>query len=168
MKYIEGHTCSVRRKIHMNDFLGTWNMFWCVLGYCGEIEECQLRCRACIYCSSWSILDCRLYRRSKGTEEKRTLGHIRTYIYTTQKWVSQKHHVSGGSNHWHVTAWNCRKIPGSPGLQEWPSGLAICRNVWRIRTTWAVRKWEKMSMSLWCKIFTTFKHHHIIKSHYKP
>ncbi len=27
MKHIEGHTCSVRRKIHMNDFLGTWNMF---------------------------------------------------------------------------------------------------------------------------------------------
>lgn len=27
MKYIEGHTCSVRRKIHMNDFLGPWNMF---------------------------------------------------------------------------------------------------------------------------------------------
>lgn len=27
MKYIEGHTCSVRRKIHMKDFLGAWNMF---------------------------------------------------------------------------------------------------------------------------------------------
>ena len=28
MKYIEGHTCSVRRKIHVKDFLGPWNMFW--------------------------------------------------------------------------------------------------------------------------------------------
>lgn len=27
MKYVEGHTCSVRRKIHMKDFLGAWNMF---------------------------------------------------------------------------------------------------------------------------------------------
>ena len=28
VKYIEGHTCSVRRKIHMSDFLGAWTMFW--------------------------------------------------------------------------------------------------------------------------------------------
>ena len=27
MKYIEGHTCSVRRKIHMKEILGSWNMF---------------------------------------------------------------------------------------------------------------------------------------------
>jgi len=27
MKYIEGHTCSVRRKIRMRDILGAWNMF---------------------------------------------------------------------------------------------------------------------------------------------
>ena len=27
MKYIEGHTCSVRRKLRMSDFLGAWNLF---------------------------------------------------------------------------------------------------------------------------------------------
>ena len=51
IKYIEGHTNSVRRKIHMRDFLGAWTMFWCV----GQVIGSSSVCVRVLWCSLWLL-----------------------------------------------------------------------------------------------------------------